>query len=426
VTSIGENEWDPDAGTRGITAVKSQFLVAAKQVALDLGVNWGTVQRDEYDTNPDEFLLTASGQADSGSPSFDFVVTYRAEELHTTIQAIRTEPYVHASIEIEYVHATKFDLDEDLTPMVDQPNYLIRWAGWAIHKFNLKHNPVDLKSRIGWNSIEVYGGDRCDESLTQFGLLMKGLQASSSKVTVLRLRHVSNVDWYRSYSYALWAETEKWPGLWVFFYNLGGLDSGGWYSQYQWVEQRIADLGTHVNIETYDIEDEDLARFLLREDMLFRNSLHVDCFELESLCPVTPSFVESDLGKKALETYMKAEESYWAEDYSGALRDLRAAVQDALENAVQRHNLDVSDIQNVNITKLAAKLVNERKLQGELTSWFGAFTSFANLASHGSYPTQEDLRNPQTRMRVLGTFVLGRQLLREIEYCVRLTGPLPS
>ena len=101
-------------------------------------------------------------------------------------------------------------------------------------------------------------------------------------------------------------------------------------------------------------------------------------------------------------------------------------MQDALEYAVQRYKIDVSDIDSVSIMKLVARLVSERRLEGELTPWFGAFTSFANLASHGSYPTQQELMSPQIRMRVLGTFVLGRQLLREIGYCVSPYTPLPS
>jgi hypothetical protein len=187
-------------------------------VASDLGVDWKRVEHDVYDTNPNEFLFRASGQTDSGLPSFVLVVSCKIDGSHAE-STPEPEPYVHAGIEIEYEHATKFDLDEDITSMVNHPNYLIRWAGWAIHRFNLEHNAVDLNSRIGWNPIEVYGGDRCDQSLTQFGLLMRGLKASGSNVTVLRFRHVGRGDWYRSYSYAVWAESERWPGLGRFFYN---------------------------------------------------------------------------------------------------------------------------------------------------------------------------------------------------------------
>ena len=424
LTSPEEHLWNPDAGTTGITAVKSQFLIAAKQVAADLGVDWKEVQHDVYDTNPNELMFTASGQTHSGIPSFNFVVSCKVHDSQ------RTEPksYIRAGIEIEYEHATKWDIDDDITSMVGHPNYLIRWAGWAIHNFNLEHNPVNLKSRIGYHAIEVYGGDREDWSLTQFELLMKGLQSSRSKVTVLRLRHVSKNNWYRSYSYAIWAESGKWPGLWIFFYNMGGLDSGGWYSCYKWVEETIAELGNNVTVETHDINDRALVHFLLREDTLFRRSIHLSPFEPESLYPSLSLsdmfFSESDLGREAVETYKKAEDSFFVGDFEGALRDLRAAVQDALENTVQRQGIDISGIKDLDITKLVGMLVKADKLDGKLTSWFGAFTSFANLASHRTYPAEKELSNPQIRLRVLGTFVLGRHLLQEIGYCVKPTNHL--
>lgn len=382
------------------------------------------LQQDTYETNPDEFLISASGHAGSGILNFGFSVSYKVEDVHKT----GVKPYVHANLEIEYERQTKWYQQDDITSMVGHPNYLIRWAGWAVHNFNLEHNPVNLERHIGDNAVEVYGGDRRDESLTQFELLLTGLQRLGSKVAVMRLRHVSEAEWYRSYSYAIWAESGQLPGLWVFFYNIGGLDSGGWYGSYKHVEKKIAELGNNATIETYDMKDRDLTSFLLRKDTLFLHSIRLSPFEPESLYPslsLHDSFSESKLGHDAIETYKKAEFSFIAADYEGALRDLRAAVQDALEHAAERLEADISAIKDPDITKLAGALVNNGKLEGRLTSWFGAFASFANLASHGAYPTEKQLRNPQVRMRVLGTFVLGRQLLREIEYCLEPFG-LPN
>jgi hypothetical protein len=406
----------PDSGTTGILAAKPQFEIAALQIASDLGINKLQLSTDEV--NPDEYLLTASGQADSGILKFDFSVSYKAVDVHKT----RGPPYVHAALEIEYERQTRWYKNDDITPMVGHPNYLIRWAGWAIHNFNLEQNPVNLERLVGDSAVEVYGGDRLDESLTQFELLVRGLQSSGSKVTVMKFRHVSETIWYRSYSYALWAEGQQSTGLWIFFYNIGGLDSGGWYADYQRVERAIATFGRNATVESHDMKDRVLINFLLRKDTTFPNSIHLSAFEPKSLYPslsLNDSFSESELGHDAFETYKKAEASFIAEDYAGALRDLRAAVQDALENAVQLHSIDVSGIKDPDVTNLAGILVSKGKLEGRLTPWFGAFTSFANLASHGTYPTEKELENPQIRMRVLGTFVLGRQLLREIEYCVK-------
>jgi hypothetical protein len=60
-----------------------------------------------------------------------------------------------------------------------------------------------------------------------------------------------------------------------------------------------------------------------------------------------------------------------------------------------------------------------------LTEWFKAFTSFANLAAHGGFPSKADWENPHIRMRVLGTFVLGRRLLIELDYCLHPYTPIP-
>jgi hypothetical protein len=209
----------------------------------------------------------------------------------------------------------------------------------------------------------------------------------------------------------------------VFFYNIGGLDSGGWYGDYKWVEETIATLGKNVTIETSDVTARSLTNFLLRKNMLFPDSIRLNSFEPESVYPslslTSSSFSESDLGHEALETYTKAEASFLAADYGVALRNLRAAVQDALEHAAQRHGIDISAIRDPDVTNLAGALMGDGKLEGRLTPWFGAFTSFANRSSHATFPTDEELKSPQVRMRVLGTFIMGRQLLREIEYCVR-------
>jgi hypothetical protein len=222
----------------------------------------------------------------------------------------------------------------------------------------------------------------------------------------------------------VWAESGKSRGLWIFFYNIGGLDSGGWHGDYEFVEGTIAILGKNATVENHDMKDRALINFLLRNDTLFLDSISLSPFEPESLYPSLSlhSFSESELGHDAFETYKKAEASFIAADYEGALRDLRAAVQGALEYAAERHSIDVSGIKDPDVTNLSGILVNSGKLEGRLIPWFGAFTAFANLASHRAYPTEEELKSPRIRMRVLGTFVLGRQLLREIEYCVKPFG----
>jgi DNA-binding ferritin-like protein (Dps family) len=250
---------------------------------------------------------------------------------------------------------------------------------------------------------------------------MKGLQASNSRVTVLKFRHVDPNVWYRSYSYAIWAET-KISGLWVFFCGAGGLDSGGWYGDYKQIEQLIHDLGENVTVKDFDIKEQDLERFLLRKGIGF-DSLDSRDFDLESFHQ-DELFSLNSLGQEVSEAYKKLDESFWKGDYAGALRDLRAVVQDALEYVAEQRGVDVSGIREPDVTSLAGKLVGANVLDGRLTPWFQSFASIANVASHGTFPTEADWLNPQIRMRVLGTFVLGRQLLIELKYCLSPYTPL--
>lgn len=73
---------------------------------------------------------------------------------------------------------------------------------------------------------------------------------------------------------------------------------------------------------------------------------------------------------------------------------------------------------NTNISNLTRFLIKEKQLDGRLLSWFDAFTSIANLASHKDFPSKKDLKNDAMRSRLLLTFYLGMQLLNELEAIV--------
>jgi hypothetical protein len=139
----------------------------------------------EHDHDP-EFFCDASGEASSGTPSFTFLVRKRFQS-----GGPDRELKLQVALEIRYEeHATPFEFDQDITSMVTHPNFLIRWAGWAVHNFNLQHHPPNLDSLIGQNHVRVYSMPRSSyPTQAEFQLLMKGLHASNSKVTVLKFRH---------------------------------------------------------------------------------------------------------------------------------------------------------------------------------------------------------------------------------------------
>jgi len=407
---------DPDSGGKRIDAVKSQFLLAVTQIASDLGIDVANVKYDSIEREDDpEFFFDAFGGASSGIPSFEFSVN------NVRGFGPNRELELYATITIEYEQqAPAFAFKQDITSMVGRRDFLIRWAAWALHNFNLDHHPPNLESRIGDVYVRVCGlPQSMHPTGTEFQLLMKGLQAVNSKVIVLKFRHVDPGNGDRSYSYAIWAETE-FSGLWIFFCKAGSLDSGGWHQSYIRIEGLIHDLGANVTVENYDMRYRDLERFLLRRGAGF-DSLYSGDFDLESFHQ-SELFLLDSLGREVSDAYKKLNESFWKEDYAGALRDLRAVVQDALEYVAQQRGVDVSGIREPDVTNLVGKLVGANVLDGRLTSWFGAFASYANFASHGTFPSNADWLNPKIRMRVLGTFVLGRQLLIELKYCL----PPPS
>jgi len=57
---------DPDRGSSGIDAAKSQFLFAARQIVSDLGIDAANVKHNvtKYE-NDSEFYCDASGEAPS-------------------------------------------------------------------------------------------------------------------------------------------------------------------------------------------------------------------------------------------------------------------------------------------------------------------------------------------------------------------------
>ncbi len=248
---------------------KSQFLVAANQIASELGILATNVEHNISEYENHEFSCDASGQTQSGFPRFELSVWYSMRPTLTH------KPGLQASIEIQHEEHTRFEQDDDITPHLGAPNFLIRWAGWAMHKFNLEYNPINLETYLGPQIIHIYGYSGSDVAVAEFQLLMKGLQVANTNVTVLKFRHVDpNLDWYRSYSYGVWAKAESdGNGLWIFFCDPAGLDSGGSYGDYRIIEQSIHDLGKNVTIKNFDIKKEDLERFVFQRNQKY-SELH--------------------------------------------------------------------------------------------------------------------------------------------------------
>ena len=120
------------------------------------------------------------------------------------------------------------------------------------------------------------------------------------------------------------------------------------------------------------------------------------------------------LKKESLDQYEKFIERFENRDFPQALRDLRALIQDAQEYVLTNYQIPIPD--NQNVSKFAHQLARENIIDGRLLNWFLAFTSIANLSSHGDFPNQQELKDPKIKDRVRITFRLGLHLLKELNY----------
>jgi len=387
----------------------SEFIEATKQVSYDLDIPEEVVNV-ESDLYEPYFFYTASSQHEK-LPNFTFQVDYTCKARD------EGKPQLYATLEIDFEdHTPAFYMQSALGNGSYPPDSLTRWAAWAVHKFNLKHNPTNLENLFGETSIRVYGLPHYSHpTITEMQLLMWGLRKAASQVTVHRFRHLREDDWYRSYSYAIWARTE-YHGHWVFFYEAGGLDSGEAHRDMKTMEQLILGLGKRANVRNHDIESAILERFLLKRCEGFESIIR-DSDLPTAHCLALDGGLETTFGLEFSKHVRNIEMSYENEDYATSLRDLRVVIQEALEQIAEHRKVELANISRPNIPKLAQRLKDANVLDELLLPWFSAFTSIANLSSHRLFPSSADLKEPVMRRRVLTCFAIGRQLLIELEAC---------
>lgn len=247
-------------------------------------------------------------------------------------------------------------------------------------------------------------------------MLFRGiLEAQKRKLFIYKFRHIKEEALYRSFSYAVRVDLECGPPFWIFFPNTCGIDSGGAMHTYIYFERLInlARSKLEVEVKRFDIEYEELESFLLRKAYSFESIIREN--NLQDLYRFSSPMTVLEGSEAEYEKFLRRLK---AKEYPQALRDLRALVQQAEENAAKKKNIDPSKIAAPNVNKLAMLLINEKQLEGRLYPWFQAFTAIANIASHRNFPTKEELKDHTLRKRILLTIYLGRQLLEELEAVV--------
>jgi len=380
------------------------FVRASKEIAVDLEMNEDDVII-EHEEIPN-IGIDYKARSQNNVKEFSFSLWTDATEEDPTTGEITATLSIAFEVGAPYYYSQKINF------LKIHSNYLSRWVAWAVHNYRLQYEKVNLNALFTEVDIHVYsipGYSRTTDR--EAVVLFNGILATQeNKVIIYKFRHVSPDYYLRNFSYAIYVRPKGYSEFIVFFPFNCGLDSGGSRSTYRHFQGLIEMMNKKLDVEIkkYDIQYEELEKYLLKNVSGF-TSLYRD----ESLTPLwyisEPANV-LDGSEIAFEIFKKRLEG---KEYPQALRDLRALVQQALENVINYYNLE--EVSLININKLASLLIKNQLLEGRLLSWFNAFTSIANIASHKDYPNKKDMENNIIQDRILLTFYLGLHLIKELD-----------
>ena len=381
--------------------LRKQFECASNEICINLGID---ADLDiKYHETP--------------NIGIDYVSYYRSDSknfsFHLRIDAEGENPFtgkMTASFSYDFDSGlAPFFFLEDITHQRIHPNYLCRWVFWAIYNYRLTHETLRLDSVFHDSIIRVYGTP--DIGLgREFDIISNGILVTQKEpVICYKIGHIQRDDNYRDLSYALLLQSDWW-----FFPNCVGMDSGGAGWEYKRMEEFLDRLSSIVDLEIrrVDIDYEELKYFLLVNSENFSN-----LYREESRMVLTfwdePSYILEDSPTQ----YVSFQRRFDQREYPEALRDLRAMLQYAQERVLLKSEITLPETPNIN--NLAHLLVRERLVSGRLLNWFLAFVSYANISSHGPYPSPNDMQSSSIRKRVFLTFRMGLFLLNELDEVYR-------
>ena len=130
-----------------------------------------------------------------------------------------------------------------------------------IHSFNRKRNSKDLNVLFSNIPIRVYGiPDDMEWTWPELYYFVNGINAvQTDNVLIYKFRHVDQYTKYRSFSYGFFQGS-----FWVFFLNVGGLDSGDANRNLEQVENLIESMSVSVTEECIDADYCELEDFLAK------------------------------------------------------------------------------------------------------------------------------------------------------------------
>ncbi len=377
--------------------LRQHFELASNEIVDNLGLDT-EIQIDYHESPKIGIDYVAKNKGESRIFSFHLRIDARGDDPFDGKMTASFSYYFDAGL-------SPFYFFEDITHQRIHPKYLCRWVFWAIYNYRLVHETFRLDSVFHDSIIRVYGTPNIGLG-REFDIITQGVYvAQTEPVICYKIGHIQSDDNYRDLSYALLLK-----GDWWFFPNCVGMDSGGAGWEYQRMEEFLETLSSHVelDIRRVDIDFEELKYFLLVYSETFSNYYREESQNVLTFWD-EPSYVLKDSPTQ----FASFRQRFDNRDFPEALRDLRAMVQYAQEWVLMKKKVSLPDTPNVN--NLAHLLVREEIISGRLLNWFLAFKSYANLSSHGPYPSQTDMRSSSTRKRVFLTFRIGLFLLNELD-----------
>jgi hypothetical protein len=297
------------------------------------------------------------------------------------------------------------------------------------HQFNIQNNPINLSNLFFGSNVKAYnlpylvypGPIEFDIFLTGFANRIE------NNTTVISLRHVRDNSKFdvkepfkASYTYVFLIETElkiantspdsygsvyhPIPSHWIFYLNIP-LDPSS-------IKNRLSKSNGPaegiINMPKYDLEYENLEIFLKE-----RNALEKDKDNFAVVNRIDKNLFSEDFEKDFLDCL----KSFDDKEYQSSMRDLRALVQRALEFACNRLGIAVNNPPKIH--NLVDKLFKSKIISSDIVAQFTAFSSIANLSSHGDHPNSKEIAHPITKNRYILAFYLGCQLINEVELAIK-------
>lgn len=372
-----------------------EFLKATRQICEDLGINQRSVKYERWNAGNLEEGFDARGI--NNHCEFVFTVTVDKEKSEMT-----DDRFLHIRFDN---NARPFEFNDR---RVDHHYKLDKWAAIAMYEIRTKHTPVNLDSLFNDMHIRVYGMPGYTIStIPELRFLMSAIKERQHKLVVYKFRHLDDdAARYRSLSYAFLINEGD---FWIIFPRLGGLDSGTASGHVEEAEKLIAELPEYFRVErrNFDVPYQELERFLIRRSSGFHSMYSVlDYYKMPDIAGVFGEEFERD--------YEEFKKMYLSDNYTQALRALRALVEEALKLLYRKSKVGIEK-RNAKINDFSEALIDRQIIDGELRYWFGAFSSTANLAAHGVYPTNTELNNDVLRHRIVITFLIGTHIIIELE-----------